>query len=46
MIVGAGDHLEIWSQESWGPERDEFEAKAAQLAEGLDGSAGGEAETT
>ena len=35
VVVGAGDHLEIWSAESWGPERDEFEAKASELAEGL-----------
>jgi MraZ protein len=40
IIVGAGDHLEIWSAESWGPEREEFEAKAAELAEGLEGPGG------
>jgi MraZ protein len=45
VIVGAGDHLEIWSQEAWGPERDEFETKAAELAEELESPAGtGEAE--
>ena len=36
VIVGAGDHLEIWSEAAWAPEREEFEAKAAELAEGLD----------
>ena len=50
VVVGAGDHLEIWSAESWGPEQEEFEAKAAELAEGLGGSnehgsGPGEAET-
>jgi MraZ protein len=40
-IVGAGDHLEIWSEDAWGSERDEFEAKASELAEGLDSSDGG-----
>ena len=39
VIVGAGDHLEIWSQDAWAPERDEFEEKAAELAEELDSSA-------
>ncbi|MGI9557256.1 MAG: division/cell wall cluster transcriptional repressor MraZ [Solirubrobacterales bacterium] len=39
VIVGAGDHLEIWGLETWAPERDEFEAKAAALAESLDGPA-------
>lgn len=40
-IVGAGDHLEIWGEEAWGSERDEFEAQASELAEGLESPAAG-----
>jgi len=40
VVVGAGDHLEIWSARAWEPERDEFEAKASELAEGLENGSG------
>ena len=39
--IGAGDHLEIWGEEAWGSERDEFEAQASELAEGLESPAAG-----
>lgn len=35
LVVGVGNHLEIWNPEAWGTESDEFEAQAAELTEGL-----------
>jgi MraZ protein len=33
LIVGVGDHLEIWSAENWGAESDELRTQAAELGE-------------
>jgi MraZ protein len=35
LVVGVGDHLEIWNTEAWGSESEEFEAQAAELTERL-----------
>lgn len=35
LVVGVGDHLEIWNKEAWGSESEEFEAQAAELTERL-----------
>ena len=35
LVVGVGDHLEIWSTEAWASESEEFEAQAADLTERL-----------
>ena len=35
LVVGVGDHLEIWNSESWASESEEFEAQAADLTERL-----------
>jgi MraZ protein len=35
LIVGVGDHLEIWNGDAWGAESAEFEAQAAELTERL-----------
>jgi MraZ protein len=35
LVVGVGDHLEIWNPDSWGAESEEFEAQAAELTERL-----------
>jgi transcriptional regulator MraZ len=43
VIVGVGEHLEIWSPETWGAEDSEVDAHAHEIAEGLggEGSSGG-----
>jgi MraZ protein len=33
LIVGVGDHLEIWSTDNWGVESAELKTKAAELGE-------------
>jgi MraZ protein len=33
LIVGVGDHLEIWSADNWGVESAELKTKAAELGE-------------
>lgn len=33
LIVGVGDHLEIWSAENWNKESDELRSQAAELGE-------------
>ena len=35
LVVGVGDHLEIWSGDAWGEESEVFEAQAAELTERL-----------
>lgn len=35
LVVGVGDHLEIWSGDAWASESEEFEAQAADLTERL-----------
>lgn len=35
VVVGAGDHLEIWSEEMWLPEKQETDDKAIDIAESL-----------
>lgn len=35
LVVGVGDHLEIWSRDAWGRESEQFEAQAAELTERL-----------
>ncbi len=35
LIVGVGDHLEIWSADAWGEESSEIGATAAELTERL-----------
>jgi MraZ protein len=35
LVVGVGDHLEIWNTEAWEGESEEFEAQAAELTERL-----------
>ena len=35
LVVGVGDHLEIWNSDGWGAESEEFEAQAAELTERL-----------
>jgi len=35
LVVGVGDHLEIWNNQAWGAESEEFEAQAADLTERL-----------
>jgi MraZ protein len=35
LVVGVGDHLEIWNPTSWETESEEFEAQAAELTERL-----------
>lgn len=35
LIVGVGDHLEIWNSSGWEQESEEFEAQAAELTERL-----------
>lgn len=35
LVVGVGDHLEIWQAEAWNEESTEFEAQAAELTERL-----------
>ena len=43
LVVGVGDHLEIWNSSAWEQESEEFEAQAADLTERL-ASAGPAAE--
>jgi MraZ protein len=43
LVVGVGDHLEIWNSEAWGAESEEFEAQAADLTERLAAQGPGEA---
>lgn len=35
LVVGVGDHLEIWNRVEWEGESEEFEAQAAELTERL-----------
>lgn len=35
LVVGVGDHLEIWNGEAWRSEAEEFEAQATELTERL-----------
>jgi MraZ protein len=35
LVVGVGNHLEIWSREAWGAESEQFEAEAPELTERL-----------
>ena len=35
LVVGVGDHLEIWNGSAWDEESTEFEAQAAELTERL-----------
>jgi MraZ protein len=44
VVVGAGDHLEMWSPREWQPEEREMDARGEEIAEGLAGRArsGGE----
>lgn len=35
LVVGVGDHLEIWSNADWGAEAEQFEAEAEDLTERL-----------
>ncbi len=35
LVVGVGDHLEIWNPAGWGTESEEFEAQAVELTERL-----------
>lgn len=35
LVVGVGDHLEIWNPDGWGAESEEFEAQATELTERL-----------
>lgn len=44
VVVGAGDHLEIWGAEGWAPEESEMDAKANETAQRLGGGPGGAAE--
>jgi MraZ protein len=39
VIVGAGENLEIWNAETWASHVAELDAAAAEIAEGLAGSA-------
>ncbi len=41
-IVGAGDHLEIWSPSEWAPEAEEMDARGEEIAEGLAGQGASE----
>jgi MraZ protein len=41
VIVGAGQHLEIWNPASWGTEDTEVDAHAEEIAEGLGGNGSG-----
>jgi MraZ protein len=41
VIVGAGDNLEIWRQETWARHEAELDNAAAQIAESLAGSGEG-----
>jgi len=43
LVVGVGDHLEIWNTDAWGAEAEEFEAQAADLTESLAAQGPGEA---
>lgn len=36
MIVGAGDHLEIWNKDAWGPYREKLDGLRWQLTETLE----------
>lgn len=42
IVVGAGDHIEIWSEQLWGAEKEETDTRAIEFAESLSGPAGGE----
>ena len=44
LIVGVGNHLEIWNGNAWGDESAEFEAQAADLTERLAANAQGPSE--
>lgn len=46
LVVGVGDHLEIWDPEGWASESDLFQTEAGSLTERLDaqGSAAGGSE--
>lgn len=35
LVVGVGDHLEIWNTSEWEAESEQFEAQAAELTERL-----------
>lgn len=35
MVVGAGDHLEIWSEELWRDEKEDTDGQAIEIAESL-----------
>lgn len=35
MVVGVGDHLEVWSPERWDAQETEMESKASKVAEEL-----------
>jgi transcriptional regulator MraZ len=35
LVVGVGDHLEIWNNPAWEQESEDFEAQAAELTERL-----------
>jgi MraZ protein len=37
VVVGAGDHLEMWSPREWQPEEQEMDARGEEIAEGLAG---------
>jgi MraZ protein len=39
VIVGAGEHLEIWKAGAWASHEAELDAAAAEIAEGLAGTA-------
>ena len=40
MIVGVGDHFEIWDAEAWRSHEQEIDARAVEIAEGMAGGAG------
>lgn len=42
VVAGVGRHLEIWSKELWGRERELMEDKASDIAQGLIGNASGQ----
>lgn len=41
VIVGVGDHLEIWSETAWAPEKEEVDSRATEMAESLAEEPGG-----
>jgi MraZ protein len=42
VVVGVGDHLEVWNSQRWAEHYGEIDAEAEQLAEELASGPGGD----